>query len=147
MHRDSGYGLVDDCEVKFRYRMELMDLEREHSRKNGYFNDSCSYHADFLTVSTSKIAYYHRSGFYKKMFRKFRNNLVGAKALIVIGYGGKDEGINDYLLNFFDYQNKPCFFIDPGIGRNAQLLALADKMNATKIEKGIGDFDGNAIRF
>lgn len=147
MHRDSGYGLVDDCEVKFRYGMGLMDLEREHSRKNGYFNDSCSYHADFLTGSTSKIAYYHRSGFYKKMFRKFRNNLVRAKALIVIGYGGKDEGINDYLLKFFDYQNKPCFFIDPGIGRNAQLLALADKMNATKIEKGIGDFDGHAIRF
>ena len=81
------------------------------------------------------------------MFRKFRNNLVRAKALIVIGYGGKDEGINDYLLNFFDYQNKPCFFIDPGIRRNAQLLTLANSMKATKIEKSIGDFDGNAIRF
>ena len=141
MHRESKFGLIDDCEVKFRYGMGLMDLLRERSKKNGYDNDFVSYHADFLTGTTTKMAYYRRSGFYKKMFRKFKNNLIRAKALIVIGYGGKDEGINDYLLNYYDYRNNPCYFIDPGISNNSQLTALADKMNAKKIEKSISEFD------
>lgn len=145
MHKESKYGLVNDCEVKFRYGMGLMDLERERSKKNGYDNDFFSYHADFLTGATTKPAYYKRTGFYKKMFRKFKNNLIRADMLIVIGYGGKDEGINDYLSEYFDYQNKPCYIIDPGISDNTQLLALADKMKATKIEKSISEFDGNML--
>lgn len=146
IHRETGYVLVDDCEVKFRYGMGLMDLERERSKKNGYDNDFISYHADFLTGATTKTPFY-RSRFYKRLFRKFKNNLINAKVLIVIGYGGKDKGINDYLLNYFDYHNKPCYFIDPGISHNTQLLALADKMNATKIEKSMSDFDSREIRF
>ena len=146
MHRDSGYGFVDDCEVKIRYGMNLMDLERERSKKNGYDNDFFSYHADFLTGTTTKIPYYHRSGFYKKLFRRFKNNLMHAKALIVIGYGGKDDGINDYLLSYFNFHDKPCYFIDPGINHNPQLMALADKMNARKIEKSISEFNEYTIR-
>lgn len=146
MHRDSGYGFVDDCEVKIRYGMGLMDLERERSRRNGYDNDYFSYYADFLTGATTKTVYYH-SKFYKKLFRKFKNNLTHAKTLIVIGYGGKDEGINDYLLSYFDFHNKPCYFIDPGISRNPQLLTLADTMKATKIEKSISEFDSRSIIF
>ena len=147
MHRESGYGFVDDCEVKIRYGMGLMDLEREKTKKNGYTNDYFSYHADFLTGATSKVEYYHRSSFYKKMFHKFKKNLIHSKMLIVIGYGGKDEGINDYLLNYFDYHNKPCFFIDPGIIKNPKLMALADKMKAKKIDKSISDFDSHFISF
>lgn len=147
MHRESKIGLVEDCEVKFRYGMGLMDLYRERSKKRGYDNDYYSYHADFLTGTTSKMAYYHRSKFYKKMFRKFKNNLIRAKALIVIGYGGKDEGINDYLLSYFDYCNKPCYFVDPYLSQNDQLMALANKMNANKIEKSISEFDGHSIIF
>lgn len=145
MHRETEYGLVDDCEVKFRYGMGLMDLERERTGKNGYDNDYYSYHADFLTGATTKPAYYKRSRFYKKLFHKFKNNLLHAKMLIVIGYGGKDEGINDYLLNYFNYHSKLCYFIDPYIRRNTQLMALADKMHATIIEKSISDFDFNTI--
>lgn len=146
MHKDTGYGLVDDFEVKFRYGMGLMDLERERSKKNGYENDFISYHADFLTGATTKTPFY-RSRFYKKLFRKFKNNLINAKVLIVIGYGGKDKGINDYLLNYFDYHNKPCYIIDPGINHNTQLQSLADKMKAIKIEKSISDFDSRTIHF
>lgn len=145
MHREAKYGWVDDCEVKFRYGMGLMDLYREHSKRNGYDNDFYSYHADFLTGTTTKMAYYHRSKFYKKMFRKFKTNLERAKTLIVIGYGGKDEGVNDYLLNYFDYRNKPCYFVDPYLSHNSQLLTLADKMNAHKKEKSISEFDGRSI--
>lgn len=146
MHRDTEYGMVDDSEVKFRYGMGLMDLEREHSKKNGYDNDFFSYHADFLTGATTKPSYY-RTRFYKKLFHKFKNNLLHAKTLVVIGYGGKDEGINDYLLSYFDYRNKPCYFIDPGISRNAQLMGLAVKMNAIRIEKSISDFNCLMIHF
>lgn len=146
MHRETGYGLVDDCEVKFRYGMGLMDLERERSKKNGYDNDFFSYHADFLTGSTTKSLYY-RTRFYKRLFRKFKNNLIHAKALIVIGYGGKDEGINDYLLTYFDYHHKPCYIIDPGISYNAQLMDLAGKMSAIKIEKSISEFNSLLIHF
>lgn len=145
IHRESGYGLIDDCEVKFRYGMSLMDLEREHSKKNGYDNDWISYHADFLTGSTTKTPYYC-TRFYKKLFRKFKNNLINAKVLIVIGYGGKDEGINDYLLNCFDYPNKPCYIIDPYIRHNTRLMDLAVKMQATVIEKSISEVDFHAIK-
>ena len=68
-------------------------------------------------------------------------------ALIVIGYGGKDEGINEYLLKYFDYQNKSCYFIDPYLSRNPQLTALTNKMNAIKIEKSISEFDSRSIIF
>ena len=145
MHRETGYGMVDDCEVKLRYGMGLTDLERERTRKNGYDNDYLSYHADFLTGATTKSAYYKRSGFYKKLFRKFKNNLIHAETLIIIGYGGKDVGINEYLLNYFDYHNKPCYFIDPYIRRNTQLMDLAVKMQATLIEKSISDVDFHTI--
>ena len=49
------------------------------------------------------------------------------------------------LLSYFDYNRKPCFFIDPGISHNAQLMALANKMHAEKIEKSVSDFDFNVI--
>lgn len=147
MHRETEFGLVDDCEVKFKYGMGLMDLERERSKKNGYDNDFLSYHADFLTGATTKPVSYKRSRFYKKLFCKFKNNLIHAKLLIVIGYGGKDEGINNYLLSYYDYQNKPCYFIDPGINKNPQLMALADRMNAIKLEKSISDFDARLIKW
>lgn len=147
MHRETEFGLVDDCEVKFKYGMGLMDLERERSKKNGYDNDFLSYHADFLTGATTKPVPYKRSRFYKKLFCKFKNNLIHAKLLIVIGYGGKDEGINNYLLSYYDYQNKPCYFIDPGINKNPQLMALADRMNAIKLEKSISDFDARLIKW
>ena len=65
----------------------------------------------------------------------------------MIGYGGKDEGINYYLLNYFDYLNKPCYFIDPGINNNPQLSALVDKMHATKIKNSICDFDARLINW
>ena len=146
MHRSTQYGWVDDCEVKLRYGMGLTDLYRENSRKNGYDNDFFSYHADFLTGATTKPVFYRNPKFYKKQFRRFKNNLIRSKALIVIGYGGKDEGINDYLLNYFDYLNKPCYIVDPYLSSNPQLSALADKMKAKKIEKSIsevnsGDFE------
>lgn len=146
MHRETGCGLVDDCEVKFRYGMGLMDFERERSKKNGYDNDNFSYHADFLTGATTKPNYY-RTRFYKKLFRKFKNNLINAKVLIVIGYGGKDKGINEYLLKYFDYRNKPCYFIDPGVSNNAQLSALVGQMNGIKIEKSISEFNSLLIHF
>ena len=145
IHRDTGYGFVDDCEVKIRYGIGLTNLERERSRKNGYDIDFFSYHADFLTGATTKATYYHRSNFYKKMFRKFKNNLIRANALVVIGYGGKDDGINDYLLSYFDYHNKPSFFIDPGLRHNSRLSELADSMTATKIVKSISEFDNQDI--
>lgn len=51
---------------------------------------------DYLTGRAFKIRSYDE-GYYKILFDHFKENLKSANVLIVIGYGFKDEGINDYI--------------------------------------------------
>ena len=84
---------------------------------------------DFLTGSVNKIARYGERH-YKILFNHFWKNLSQAKTLVVIGYGGRDKKINEYLL---DYSKKAEVFIydkKPG----SDLTQLSKKLNATLIE-------------
>jgi len=138
IHRMHPNGfLKPDKEVKLKYGIGLLDLEREKSRSLGYESDISQYHADFLTGTTSKMKIYDSPYFYKKIFRKVRNNLTNADYLIIIGYGCKDEGINEYLTKYFDYAHKQVFVIDPSVENNATIKELADNLHAKKFACGV----------
>lgn len=70
---------------------------------------------DFLSGTTNKKRFYNSDPYYEKLFEHFKNNLLSSELLVVIGYGFKDERINDYLKNYFLKDNKPIFIIDPFI--------------------------------
>ena len=74
---------------------------------------------------------------YKKLFKKFRNNLRSAQKLIIIGYGGRDSKINEIIKQNFDYQNKKVFIIDPY--PSGDLKTFANQIGAKTIEKSISD--------
>ncbi|MBR1889189.1 MAG: hypothetical protein IJ816_00990 [Alloprevotella sp.] len=87
----------------------------------------------------SKTHHYNDS-FYKKLFNRFRQNLKKAECLIIIGYGGRDLGINKYILDYFDYRDKPSFIVDPFYYSNEDLKRFGETIGARPIEKSVSEF-------
>lgn len=88
---------------------------------------------DFLSGTTNKIRYYSDDPYYANLFKHFENNLLSSEVLVVIGYGFKDSGINDYLENHFLSKGKKMVVIDP-YRPNTKLI---DKYNAIYIKNDI----------
>ena len=139
-------SLIPFKEVKTRKHIGLLDLEVENSKRNGYENDISLYHADFLTGTTSKIAHYSNKTFYKKIFRKFKSNLHNSDALIIIGYGCKDEGINKIIIENFD-PTKPSFIIDPCVETNQAIKSLQTQLGAKAFPKKVDDISSTWFDF
>jgi hypothetical protein len=70
---------------------------------------------DILTGTTTKILRYNEHLLYKNLFKLFAKNLKKSEVLIVCGYGGGDDKINEKIKRFFDYHHKPIFVIDPKV--------------------------------
>ena len=64
---------------------------------------------DFLTGKTQKIKEYNDE-YYQILFNHFKGNLENSKLLIVIGYGFKDKGINDYIFEYYPRGYKILIF-------------------------------------
>jgi homospermidine synthase len=47
------------------------------------------------------------------LFKHFQKNLSDSELLVVIGYGFRDEEINNYLKKYFLTKNRPMIIIDP----------------------------------
>jgi hypothetical protein len=90
---------------------------------------------DFISGTTNKTRYYTGDEYYKNLFNHFEKNLMDSELLVVIGYGFKDAGINEYLEKHFLSRHKPMIVIDP-IKPNTDLI---DKYNAKYIAKGVTD--------
>ena len=74
--------------MKTRFGIGFSDLYKEKENENNEFEyESCpsSYHADFLTGTTSKIERYKEPLLYKDLFELFKQNLREAKILLIIG--------------------------------------------------------------
>lgn len=112
--------------VKSRYGIRFGELYKEVCDDKGkpveYEYDSNNFHADLLTGTTSKINRYKEPLLYKKLFEYFKSNLKKAEKLIIIGYGAKDQEINQMLVEHFDHQNKPSFIVDPCAGDSVKEL-------------------------
>ena len=98
--------------LKTRYGIGFSNLYKEIKDSEGNLNydkGGFDFHADFLSGTTSKILRYKEKLLFNTLFEHFKKNLSEAEKLIIIGYGGRDSGINEVVIDHFDFQNKPTF--------------------------------------
>lgn len=139
--RQDKYGyFMPEKMIKVPYGISIDSTKKQKDNILGYDNDWIEYHPDFLSGTLSKITHY-KDPFYKKLFKRFENNLKKANALIIIGYGGGDSKINQYIYDYFDYQTKPSFIVDPYFDNNEILIQFSGKIGATPIIKPIDKFE------
>lgn len=101
--------LKDDYGI-YQFYMEFQDEETGKYSFKHLWNEAAP---DFLSGSTNKTRFYTGDPYYKKLFNYFKQNLLESEKLIVIGYGFKDNGINDYIENNFLVHGKTMIVIDP----------------------------------
>lgn len=124
----SNCTMIPERYVKIKWGMGAGDIIKGRKSKIGYDISPFEYHADFLTGTTSKIQRYNEPLLFRKLFKKFKRNLQNAEKLIIIGYGCKDKGINEMIMEYFDYANKPVFIIDKYAGNT--VVEFGDSVNA-----------------
>ena len=125
------YGrMIPDNYVKIRWGIGAGDIMKDSGSKAEYEHSPFEYHSDFLTGTTYKMKRYHEPLLYAKLFEEFKKNLRDAEKLIVIGYGCKDEGINEMIMECFDYKNKQSFFVDAYANEGSPILKFKEKLNA-----------------
>lgn len=128
-----GKGTDNYVKVIENFQPTSLYKEIKNCGKFDYINDWTNYHSHFLSGTTSKILEYNEPIYYKKIFRHFKSNLKKSQKLIIIGYGGGDEKINQLLLTNYKYDQFPTYCIDPYPSVN--LENLIKKMNGKIIEK------------
>lgn len=136
-YRNDKNGLmVPDKYVKIKWGIGAGDIIKGRKSKIGYNASPFAYHSDFLTGTTSKIQRYNEPLLFRKLFKKFKNNLRNAEKLIIIGYGCKDAGINEIIQDNFDYNYKPSCIIDKYAGGTVEKYAniIHAKMHRIDIE-------------
>jgi len=141
-YRNENGQFIPDTYIKTRYGIGNTDLYKEIKNKEGvlqYENCWINYHPDFLTGTTSKIQRYTEPLLFKKLFELFKNNLKEAEKLIIVGYGAKDEEINNLILQYFDYKNKKSFIVDPYAGE--KVIKFQKMLGAKLITKQLEDID------
>lgn len=139
-YRQNEYGwMIPENYVKIKWGIGAGDIMKSRKSKIGYDISPFEYHADFLTGTTSKIKRYNEPLLFRKLFKKFRKNLRDADKLIIIGYGCKDEGINEMIKENFDYRNKPSFIIDAYAKDGSQVDLFKKKLQAKLLRVQIND--------
>ena len=141
-YRNEKGQFIPDTYIKTRYGIGNTDLYKEIKNEKGnleYENCWINYHPDFLTGTTSKIERYSEPLLFKQLFELFKYNLKKAERLIIVGYGAKDEEINNIILKNFDYKNKQSFIIDPFAGE--KVIELQQKIGAKLITKQLENID------
>lgn len=132
-----GYFILDKM-IKVPYGIDIDRTKKQSNHKLGYDEDWIEYHPEFLSGTSSKISHYN-DYFYKKLFKIFKNNLKKAELLIIIGYGGRDSRINQYIIDNFDC-DKPSFIYDPYFDGNDELKSFAKEIKAKPIRIPIDNF-------
>lgn len=141
-YREIGNGfMIPDKYVKIKWGMGTGDIMKSRKSKIGYDISPFEYHADFLTGTTSKIQRYNEPLLFRKLFKRFKKNLRQAEKLIIIGYGCKDEGINEIIKEYFDYRNKPSFIVDKYAGD--MVVEFGKDINATLHKIDIESMNAN----
>lgn len=127
--------------IKTMYGISSSDIIKSRRSKIGYDVSPFAYHADWLTGTTAKIKRYNEPLLFRKLFKRFRNNLKHAEKLIIIGYGGKDDGINQIILENFEHKQKPVYIVDKfGVGK---IKELAETLQATMYKIDINEIKEN----
>lgn len=98
--------------IKLRKHTPISRLFKAKRHGMGYEMDWINYHPSFLSGTTAKTLQYSDTLLYRKLFRRFRKNLRNAEYLIVIGYSGNDEKINEMIYQNFNNGRK-AYVVDP----------------------------------
>jgi len=118
------HGSIDQFSVGHRRRLDWIKLQKgmnnwhisKEVRENGvlrYVKHPADVVPDFLTGTKSKVKWYKRTRYYRKMFNHFEGNLRSSNTLIIIGYGFGDSKINDYVeKQFLTNDSKTLFVVD-----------------------------------
>lgn len=138
---ENGF-MIPDKYVKIKWGIGASDIMKSRKSKIGYDVSPFEYHADFLTGTTSKIQRYNEPLLFKKLFKRFKKNLRQADKLIIIGYGCKDEGINEIIKEYCDYNHKPSFIVDKYAGEGVvefgkSINAVLHKIDIDSIYSGL----------
>lgn len=138
---ENGF-MIPDKYVKIKWGIGASDIMKSRKSKIGYDVSPFEYHADFLTGTTSKIQRFNEPLLFKKLFKRFKKNLRQADKLIIIGYGCKDEGINEIIKEYFDYNHKPSFIVDKYAGEGVvefgkSINAVLHKIDIDSIYSGL----------
>lgn len=139
-YRQNEYGwMIPENYVKIKWGIGAGDIMKSRKSKIGYDISPFEYHADFLTGTSTKIKRYNEPLLFRKLFKKFRNNLRDAEMLIIIGYGCKDEGINEMIKENFDYWHKSSFIIDAYAKDGSQVDLFKKELQAKMLRVQIND--------
>lgn len=108
-----AYNIDPKIRIKRDYAISEFFIEHkpdgEEKFKMSRLHDSIF--PDFLSGSTEKI-YRYDNAYYKILFDHFKENLKKSDCLLVIGYGFKDQGINEILKEQYLSINKHMIVID-----------------------------------
>jgi len=131
--------MIPEKYVKIKWGIGTGNIMKGRKSKIGYDLSPFEYHADFLTGTTSKIQRYQEPLLFKKLFKAFRKNLKKAEKLIIIGYGCKDDGINEMIKENFDYTHKHSFIIDAYAKEGGQVELFQKEINAKLLQIQINE--------
>ncbi len=129
-----GYEKEYDL-IKLKYGISQNDIYKEIEKENKkeYYREHLEVYPDFLSGKEYKINKYSKGDFYPKVFKHFENNLENSNSLIIIGYGFRDEEINNYITTFLQKDSKNIFVVDV----SKPTHAILDNKNVFYIEGGV----------
>lgn len=142
LHSKRGTGIVlnpDSC-LKIPNGIGYDTILEEIEGKDDYEIFPFADHPYFLSGTRTKCKMYKDSLIWGRLQDNFKQNLKMANCLIIIGYGCKDKVINESIKNFFDYESKKIYLIDPNPSESVSLFAK--EIMAEVIKKG-----GSEIEF
>lgn len=105
---------VDKTRVKTEYGVLdfYKEMQKPQNKELEYLKGYSNLYPDFLSGTTEKLRSYGNE-YYSVIFKHFEENLKQSEKLIIIGYGGWDEGINKILQDKFLQKGIPIPVIDP----------------------------------
>ena len=129
-----AYSLNEDSIYK-----EITTHLGEIKRENFYMDVI----PEFLSGTTEKLKHYERTVYYSQIFKRFFQNLINSRNLIVIGYGFKDSKINEYLKTFFLNDPQKLMLVIDVVKPQSEIL---EQNNVKFIAKNVIDLDIEEIR-
>ena len=96
--------------------------------------------AEFLTGTKSKAKRYDAPIYYKPQFENFERDLMSADEIVIIGYGFKDERVNEIIKQKVKIEAR-FLVIDPYINESAMNKAGDLLPNVRIIKESITDMD------
>jgi hypothetical protein len=126
----------DHVRIKKDYGVStiLQEVFDNNTKQYSYTSILQKNYPDFLSGTTAKISQYNIP-YYQNLLKRFEENLENSKLLFVIGYGFKDEGINNILIKRYLASGKRMIVINRSIPKSN----LITDFNIKVIEKPFVD--------